>query len=400
MSPSLIMFISLSICGKVLATHLGQIISSQTLCALFCYTSRDCSKYLYTPAKVGGSCFLTSAYEQSPSISINPVVNFESLVLCNPKKIIYQPVINSNIEEAALRAGFNHSVVIDGTKIFMAKVSKPTVFSDAIQQCFLRGGILPMERTDEFIEALSNLSNDSVTPRFTSLVREFTEANGIRHLTWSIGLKEWGEDEVGMDHPKFQHWPMINYDSYLFQIDPKKKRYAPSSANHSTDLYYCQFLGENLAAGKPVSSSSIHQTFFDWQSVDRIIGQSFWHADFRKNKPDWISVDLGDTFEVHNVLWLGRLTCCAERNKDIQVWVGDFYMMSRSSWKDADFRAMNYCGMHPYSTPQSILSGVTCVNAILGQYVTLVNYDWQGLSRPMQVDEIGVFGTHYHSKMY
>ncbi|TRY80875.1 hypothetical protein TCAL_14536 [Tigriopus californicus] len=279
--------------------------------------------------------------------------------------------------------------MINGRKIFLAKVSKETNFRAAIQQCFLKGGILPMERTDEFIEAMSSLSNDSVTPRFTSLARELTEVSGFRHLTWNVGLKEWGEDENGTSHSKFQNWSKSNYDSYLFLIDPSTKQFIPSSISATTQVHYCQYVGEHLARARPVTTSSMHSSVHNTNAVDGTL--IYWHAkSVFTNEPDWISVDLGSNFAIRTVMWLGRPDCCTERNKNVQVWVGNHNLPDQSLWKDADFQAMNYCGMHPYSTPKSILSGVTCKYLMVGRYVTLVNHDWQQLN-PMQIGEIGIF---------
>ncbi|TRY81098.1 hypothetical protein TCAL_14528 [Tigriopus californicus] len=175
------------------------------------------------------------------------------------------------MKEEALNAGFNFWIVIKGINTFLAGVFQPTRFSDAIQQCFLMGGILPMERTDEFIEAMSNLSNDSVTPRFTSLVRELTETNGIRHLVWSMGLKEWGEDENATNHPIFGDWPTSNFDSYLFLIDPTNHKYMPSSVNHYADFHFCQYnqSQETLSAARarPPSARALSASVTDLTSA-------------------------------------------------------------------------------------------------------------------------------------
>eukprot|EP00095_Tigriopus_kingsejongensis_P003353 maker-scaffold787_size97196-snap-gene-0.11 protein:Tk03353 transcript:maker-scaffold787_size97196-snap-gene-0.11-mRNA-1 annotation:"alpha-aminoadipic semialdehyde dehydrogenase" len=283
--------------------------------------------------------------------------------------------------------GFNVTLLVGNSTVNLKKIPQTTTPHLAEVHCLTQGGILPMEDTEEFIEVMSDLVDDAITPRFVSLVRETAQDGIHRHATLTLGQKEWGEDGDGSSCPKYSDWSASQYTSRFFAVNPVTKSYDPVSSDLSQTNVYCQFLGPNQATGKRTITSSSHSEWpSSWATDGIVLNNKFWHAlPDHPTRPEWIAVDLEIPMAVQYAIFIARHECCGDWNLDVHIWVGSEAPQAGALLNHVDFQL---CGVYPYQQDNGFLSGVTCRKLVRGQFVALGNA-FSGSS--MQIEEIGIF---------
>ena len=81
-------------------------------------------------------------------------------------------------------------------------------------------------------------------------------------------------------------------------------------------------------------------------------------------------VDLGEEFAVKMFVIAGRQTCCGQRSKNLELFVGDEQPIA----KPLDKSKFRLCGKLPYEMPELYaVNGMTCSRWIVGRYAVIEN---------------------------
>lgn len=235
------------------------------------------------------------------------------------------------------------------------------------------GGILPVEDSDDFIDGMSTLAGDSVSTRFTSMVRENGTNPNQADLIWQTGQVKFIGSESSQPNYRF------------FVVNPVSKTYESMASSTIKPYFYCQYLGDNLALNKATYPSSSRPDFDQGPSVvDGIIDMNFWHEyELAAMSKNWFAVDLGEELLISWVIFVARRDCCEYRNRFIQAWIGTEVPPVLQA---LDYTKYRLCGEYPYIQGLGFVSGILCDPGIRGRILVLENGQ-----KAMQLTEVLIF---------
>lgn len=390
----------MSFCANVL-THMDYskaFPQGETLCALRCHLDRDCAQYLFmvenhSTANIESAeecIILVKRRELVPvrgapfGMALKTIVNINNIIYFIPTVLS-----KDTIQTMAWAAGFNRSVTVDSDTIFLKEIVSNDSYDEAMLTCLSFGGILPMEDTDEFVDQMSILAEDSRTPRFISMAKEVSPENGFKSLVWMLGKHIWNEGEDIAKCSNCQNWIFKGNGRQVATINPINKMYEHILPDERRPKYFCQYMGPNLATHKRVLVSSTNSLVTPAErAVDGnpFQDQRFWHSGAKAPKGEWLSIDLGKEFWISSVLFLGRLDAFSSRNQMIQVWIGG---PEPKEGVDLDTKGRRLCGLYPFRQYDAQLSGVTCPTLIWGRFVTMLN---SPADKFLQFNEVAIYG--------
>ena len=99
------------------------------------------------------------------------------------------------------------------------------------------------------------------------------------------------------------------------------------------------------------------------------------------NGPSWITIDIGDTYTIDHMDFVGRRGCCHEQSSNWDIYVGNTGSAS------SDMR----CTRNADVWGGDVIT-VTCSSVLTGRYVTVTSDKW------MVLCEIKVYGKIAESK--
>lgn len=357
------------------------------MCALFCHVNLSCNRYSYAKNASNDlareNCILLGN-DQSDEAALNAV---PLKVFFTTKKKIFTSKPMGLTRTQALAAGFNKTITVGPEEVFLKEVRFSHTYHEAMLYCLELGGILPMEETDEFVDQMSILAEDSITPRFISLAEEAPPEGGPKALVWTLGKTVLTEGEDKSKCPRCINWTFGTDSGAVFAINPVTKTYETVSPNDRISKYFCQYLGANLATHmKVVAISSYNgQSHGPGWTVDGNPYQNpyFWHSD-RELRGQWISIDIGQEFWISSVLFLS-VQHSKLGNNVIAVWIGGPEPKEGGALSTTE---RSICAIFPFRQQKFQLNGVACGSLILGQRVTLQTLN----SGYLMFNELAIYG--------
>lgn len=378
--------------------------ASEILCATLAKMDPNSVAYLYRKFKEHIHDYLSNSYGDGNCIlltidDINPIthqisvpIGWKFRVIIKSRNVGFtrKSDLLVDFEQKAKMDGFNQSLVV-GNKIFhMKEMNFESNYTFAMAKCLQSGGILPMEKTDEFVDQMSNLAGDSITPRFISLAYESTTNETEKYLMWTIGKTEWKDGESLSNCPRCKNWSFGNGSANLWaKINPFTKFYEIVTPNETVPKFYCQYLGGNLATHKNVVASSTLSPYSPSYAVSGVFAlksEDIWHSSYDTPKGEWISIELGASYFITNVLFLARMDEYASRHNKMEIWIDGPEPQSGAALNTLD---RNLCGIYKFYQRASQLSGVECQTPTMGRRVTILNPSEVTYA---QFIELGVYG--------
>lgn len=373
-----VVIFSFSFCGKFQITK-TLTVSSSVICLSMCLFDETCRGYRFLKDfyRFGELVLSFKKYSSllDPFLLIDKTeeTSFGKVAIFRSRK-----ASQSELQDKAAAAGFDIALELLSEKVFLKHMTTPMSIQEAQFACLGHGGLLPLEDSDNFIDAMSDLVGDPTSTRFTSLVREIGNSPNQPHLVWQTGRVE--STKVGPSEPRYTSW-----NDRFFVVNPATKTYQSVSSTTLKSEFYCQYMGTNIALSKATYASTTAGEYDQGSGmVDGVIGMNFWHTNgYSQLQKEWFAVDLGGNFLVSSVLFLGRRDCCGERCHFMKVWIGQ---VIPPDWQHLNPAPYELCGEYPYIQQTGYLSGIECVNRIMGQVVILENG-----SQQMQLTEMLIF---------
>ncbi|TRY73355.1 hypothetical protein TCAL_14638 [Tigriopus californicus] len=312
-------------------------ISQETMCALHCHVKLDCWAYHFKdleqplqedkPSIQYGHCIHVSRQElvlgdQIPQIPDG--YSFKYVVQTNSSNHTQDLTHKIQDEEHIANTGFNQSITVGRTKVFLMEIIANHTYLEAMKTCLSFGGILPMESSDEFMEQMSNVSGNATAPRFISLAQEVIYGEGTKRLVWTLGLVKWEEGQNISRCSRCGIWDFNAGSIQWVKLNPVTKLYEKVDPTDMVSKYYCQYVEGNLATLKSTVASSLRRGAYGPEKVvdGDIFGLgSFWESTYGTPNGEWIVVDLGSRYTITNVLFLAESTLHPNYNRKMTVWV-------------------------------------------------------------------------------
>ncbi len=226
--------------------------------------------------------------------------------------------VSYNVTAAAHEAGFNFEVTEPELHVtrFYKHLPGDVDFQLMEDKCAAHGGLLPQAYDKKSLEALVEIGRVELPVRLGMKV----EATNDRRMTsvWMVPyVKDMAANETG-SCDKYATWSGSDWandqSSYVDALDGKIK---PGSFNGPVNQITCQFMGPNVAQGRPVKAYYNNDNYGtrslmtdgDWNEVNE--QPKVFHGITRTQNSDkftWVAVDLGEKHLVNAILFKTNAT--------------------------------------------------------------------------------------------